>query len=163
MNRISKILTQPTHKAAAQSMFYALGLKPKDMDKPQIGIGSVYYDSNPCNSKLYKLSNLVQDSINKENMIGFKFNTVGVSDGISMGTEGMRYSLPSRELIADSIETIAGAHYYDGLIFIPGCDKNLPASLMALVRLNRPGFIIYGGAMAPNYYNKKKIRYSINI
>lgn len=157
MNRISKILTQPNHKAAAQSMFYALGLKQKDLNKPQIGIGSVYYDSNPCNSKLYKLANTVQDSINKENMIGFKFNTIGVSDGISMGTEGMRYSLPSRELIADSIETIAGAHYYDGLVLIPGCDKNLPASLMALLRLNRPGFIIYGGAMAPNYYKQKKL------
>lgn len=158
MNRVSQAITHPKNKGPAQSMLYALGLSPPDFSKFQVGIGSVAYDSNPCNAKLNKLSKLVQKSINKsDSMIGFKFNTVGVSDGITMGTSGMNYSLPSRELIADSIETIAGAHFYDGLICIPGCDKNLPACLMAMLRLNRPGFIIYGGAMQPSYYNNEKL------
>lgn len=138
-------------------MLYALGLSPPDMNKAQIGIGSMYYDSNPCNAKLNKLACKTQESIKSRDMIGFKFNTIGVSDGITMGTRGMKYSLPSRELIADSIETITNAHFYDGLICIPGCDKNLPASLMALLRINIPGFIIYGGSMQPNIYNSKKL------
>lgn len=159
MNRFSQVITQPRIKGAAQSMLYALGLTPKDMNKAQIGIGTVYYDSNPCNAKLNILSKKIQNSINSYNdkMIGFKYNTIGVSDGISMGTSGMNYSLPSRELIADSIETITGAHHYDGLICVPGCDKNIPACLMALLRLDRPGFIIYGGSMQPSYYNNSKL------
>ena len=129
----------------------------KDLKKPQIGIGTVWYESNPCNSKLNKTAKYVKDSFEKSNYLPFMFNSIGVSDGITMGTEGMCYSLPSRELIANNFETIAAAHYYDGLICIPGCDKNLPAVLMAMCRLNRPSFIIYGGSMPPSLYKGKEL------
>ena len=130
-------------------MLHALNLNKNDLKKPQVGIGSVWFESNPCNSKLNKLSMMCKNSFNKKDIVPFQFSTVGVSDGITMGTDGMKYSLPSRELIADSIETISTAHYYDSLILIPGCDKNLPAAAMALFRTNKPGFIIYGGSMRP--------------
>ena len=127
LNRFSKVLTQNLKSGPAKAMLYSLGMKGDDFNKPQVGIGAVYYESNPCNAKLNILSSIVKKSISEENMIPWKFSTVGVSDGITMGTEGMRYSLPSRELISDSFETIIDAHYYDSFVGIPGCDKNLPA------------------------------------
>lgn len=132
-------------------MLYALGLKKDDMPKPQIGIGSVWYEGNPCNSKLNELSNKCKKSILEKDLIGFQFNTVGVSDGMTMGTRGMNYSLPSRGLIADSVETMVYAHHYDGFIGIPSCDKNLPGMAMAMFRLDRPSMLIYGGSMRPNF------------
>ena len=137
--------------------YIALNLKKKDLSKPQIGIGTIWYESNPCNSKLNIASKYVKKSFNNTGYLPFQFSSVGVSDGITMGTEGMCYSLPSRELIADSFETIVNAHHYDGLICIPGCDKNLPGVLMAMCRVNRPSFIIYGGSMPPSLYNGKEL------
>ena len=157
LNKYSKILTQNVKNSSAKAMLYALNLSKKDLKKPQIGIGTVWYESNPCNSKLNKTAKYVKDSFEKSNYLPFMFNSIGVSDGITMGTEGMCYSLPSRELIANNFETIAAAHYYDGLICIPGCDKNLPAVLMAMCRLNRPSFIIYGGSMPPSLYKGKEL------
>ena len=154
-NSYSKIITNQS--GPAQAMLYSLGLSQKDLKNPQIGIGSVWYESNPCNSHLSSISNKVKDTFKNKDLLGFKFNSIGVSDGISMGTSGMQYSLLSRELIADSFETICRAHHYDGLISIPGCDKNLPGVLISMVRLNRPSFIIYGGAMRPNYYNNQEL------
>ena len=150
LNKYSRILTQNIGNGASQAMLYALNMKKKDLSKAQVGIGAVWYESNPCNAKLNKLSQLVSESLNGSEFHPFKFNSVGVSDGITMGTEGMRYSLPSRDLIANNFETIVNAHYYDGLVCIPGCDKNLPGVLMAMCRLNRPSYIIYGGSMPPN-------------
>ena len=155
LNKFSRVITQPKKNGAAQSMLYALGLTKEDMKKPQIGIGTVWFEGNPCNSKLDGLARQVSNSLSQKNLLPLIFNTVGVSDGMSMGTTGMRYSLPSRELITDSMESIVRGQHYDGLVCIPGCDKNLPASAMALARLNRPGFIIYGGSMKPSYYNIK--------
>jgi dihydroxy-acid dehydratase len=157
LNKYSSILTQNLKSGPARAMLYSLGLKTEDFNKPQVGIGAVYYESNPCNSKLNLLSSIVKTSIKDENLLPWKFNSVGVSDGITMGTEGMRYSLPSRDLIADSFETITDAHNYDSLVSIPGCDKNLPAVAMAMFRLNRPSMIIYGGSMQPSIYNGKEL------
>lgn len=151
LNKFSKIITSGKKNGAAQSMLYALGLNSNDLKKAQIGIGTVWLEGNPCNSKLNNLTNYIASSINTKEMLSMRFNTIGVSDGMSMGTYGMRYSLPSRDLIADSMETVMMAQHYDGLICVPGCDKNLPASAMALARINRPGFIIYGGSMKPTY------------
>ena len=155
LNKFSKIITQPKENGAAQSMLYALGLNKKDLNKPQVGIGTVWFEGNPCNAKLNKISKEVSKTLKQKNLLPFIFNTIGVSDGMSMGTDGMRYSLPSRELITDSMESIVKAQHYDSLICIPGCDKNLPASAMALARINRPGFIIYGGSMKPSFYQVK--------
>ncbi len=157
LNKHSKIITNNIQSGPAQAMLYALNLTKKDMNKPQIGIGSVWYESNPCNSHIDTISNRISSKFKNSDMIGFKFNSIGVSDGISMGTKGMQYSLLSRELIADNFETICRAHHYDGLISIPGCDKNLPGVLMAMCRINRPSFIIYGGSMKPNNYNNKEL------
>lgn len=157
LNKYSRIITSRKDNSAAQAMLYALGLSKKDLEKPQIGIGSMWFDGNPCNSKLDILSKRTKQSIDNKDFLGMRFNTIGVSDGMSMGTKGMRYSLPSRELITDSIESIMTAQHYDSLICLPGCDKNLPASAMALARLNRPGFIIYGGSMKPSFYNNQKL------
>ena len=157
VNKFSKILTQPKERSAAQSMLYALGHSYKDLQKPQVGICSMWYAGNPCNSKLNKLSSMVNTKMLKT-LLPMEFNTIGVSDGMSMGTTGMKYSLLSRDLIADSIETVMTAQHYDSLICIPGCDKNLPGSAIALFRLNRPGFIIYGGSMkSSNTFNSKKL------
>jgi len=153
LNKFSRVLTSNKKNGAAQSMLYALGLSPQDMNKPQIGIGTVWLEGNPCNSKLNGVSNLTAKSLKNFDLLPMRFNTIGVSDGMSMGTDGMRFSLPSRELIADSLETVVSAQHYDGLICIPGCDKNLPASAMALARLNRPGLVIYGGSMRPSYHS----------
>ena len=157
LNKYSKILTQNVKNSSAQAMLYALNLTKKDLKKPQIGIGTIWYESNPCNSKLNKASESVKASFHNSDYLPFQFSSVGVSDGITMGTEGMQYSLPSRELIANNFETIVNAHYYDGLICIPGCDKNLPGVLMAMCRVNRPSFIIYGGSMPPSLYKDKEL------
>ena len=158
LNKYSRIITQSKQNGSAQAMLYALGLTRDDMKKPQVGIGTVWFEGNPCNSKLDQLSKSVKNSLNEKNLLPMRFNTIGVSDGKTMGTDAMRYSLPSRELIADSMEAIINAEHYDASILIPGCDKNLPASAMALARINRPGFIIYGGSMKPNYHlNNNKV------
>lgn len=141
------ILTQPASQGASQAMLYATGLTEADMSKPQVGICSVWYEGNPCNMHLLSLSENVKQGVTQSNCVGYRFNTIGVSDGISMGTTGMRYSLQSRDLIADSIETTMSAHWYDGLIALPGCDKNMPGVIMAMGRLNRPGIMVYGGTI----------------
>lgn len=153
LNKYSKTITQDVTQPAAQAMLYAIGFKEEDFNKAQVGIVSMGWDGNPCNMHLNDLSTLVRENINKiQDLIGLRFYTIGVSDGISMGTDGMRYSLVSRDLIADSIETNAGAQYYDGIIAIPGCDKNMPGSIIAMGRLNRPSIMLYGGTIAPGHY-----------
>jgi dihydroxy-acid dehydratase len=134
-------------------MLYATGMTPEDMNKAQVGIGSVWYEGNSCNMHLLRLSEAVKEGVKKCGLVGMRFNTIGVSDGISMGTEGMCYSLQSRDLIADSIETIMGAQWYDGLITLPGCDKNMPGCLIAMGRLNRPALMVYGGTIRPGSWN----------
>lgn len=142
----------------AKAMYYAIGFREEDFNKAQVGIASMGWDGNPCNMHLNDLATEVRDHINQtDGLLGLRFYAAGVSDGISMGTPGMRYSLVSRDLIADSIETNAGAQYYDALITIPGCDKNLPGSMMAMGRLNRPGIMLYGGAIAPGHYQGEDI------
>jgi dihydroxy-acid dehydratase len=152
LNKYSKTLTQDSTQPAAQAMYYAIGFKEEDFAKAQVGIASMGWDGNPCNMHLNDLATAVKESVIAENLIGLRFHTIGVSDGISMGTDGMRYSLVSRDVIADSIETNAGAQYYDGLICVPGCDKNMPGSVMAMGRLNRPSIMLYGGTIAHGTY-----------
>jgi dihydroxy-acid dehydratase len=153
LNKYSKTLTQDLTQPAAQAMYYAIGFKEEDFSKAQVGIASMGWDGNPCNMHLNDLATSVKKSVDKiDGLIGLRFHTIGVSDGISMGTDGMRYSLVSRDVIADSIETNAGAQYYDALITIPGCDKNMPGSLIAMGRLNRPSIMLYGGTIAPGHY-----------
>lgn len=147
LNKFSRFLTGPKSQGASQAMLYATGLKEEDMNKPQVGVCSVWYEGNPCNMHLLELSEYVKEGVQKTGSVGYRFNTIGVSDGISMGTTGMRYSLQSRDLIADSIETTMGAQWYDGLIALPGCDKNMPGCVMAMARLNRPSIMIYGGTI----------------
>ena len=157
-NRYSKIITQDKSQGASQAMFYALGMKEDDMKKGQIGIGSNWFESNPCNNHLNILSSKVKESINKKtNLIGFCFNTIGVSDGQTNGHSGMHFSLPSRDLIADSYESVVKAHLYDGNIAIPGCDKNIPGCLMGMISINKPSFMIYGGSIKPGLLNNKRI------
>src|SRR6185369_11146526 len=152
LNKYSKTLTQDVTQPAAQAMYYAIGFKEEDFNKGQVGIASMGWDGNPCNMHLNDLASAVKQSVNKTGLLGLIFHTIGVSDGISMGTDGMRYSLVSRDVIADSIETNAGAQYYDALITIPGCDKNMPGSIMAMGRLNRPSIMLYGGTIAAGHY-----------
>lgn len=147
LNSISSRITQPASQGASQAMLYGTGLTPADMDKPQVGIASVWYEGNTCNMHLLHLAEKVKAGVQAAGAIGMRFNTIGVSDGISMGTEGMSYSLQSRDLIADSIETVMCAQWYDALITIPGCDKNMPGCLMAMGRLNRPSLMVYGGTI----------------
>ncbi len=153
LNKVSSRITQPKSQGASQAMLYGTGLTPEDMNKGQVGIGSVWYEGNPCNMHLLTLAQSVKDAVVAEGLVGMRFNTIGVSDGISMGTDGMSYSLQSRDLIADSIETIMGAQWYDGMITLPGCDKNMPGCLMAMGRLNRPGLMIYGGTIRAGKWN----------
>lgn len=155
INKVSSVITEDISQGASQAMLYATGLKEEDMHKAQIGIGSVWYEGNPCNMHLLNLAEEVKKGVKAAGLVGMRFNTIGVSDGISMGTNGMRYSLQSREIIADSIETITGAQWYDGLITIPGCDKNMPGCVMAMIRLNRPSIMIYGGTIKAGEYNGK--------
>ena len=152
MNRYSKTFTQDPTQPAAQAMLYGIGLTKEDMDKAQVGIASMGYDGNTCNMHLNDLAKVVKDGVWKNGMVGLTFGTIGVSDGMSNGTDGMRYSLVSRDVIADSIETICGGQYYDGLITIPGCDKNMPGSIMAMGRLNRPAIMVYGGSIHSGKY-----------
>ncbi len=153
LNKYSKTLTQDETQPGAQAMYYAIGFKEEDFHKAQVGIASMGWDGNPCNMHLNDLATSVKESIDKEDgLLGLRFYTIGVSDGISMGTDGMRYSLVSRDVIADSIECNAGAQYYDALITVPGCDKNMPGSVMAMGRLNRPSIMLYGGTIAPGHY-----------
>jgi dihydroxy-acid dehydratase len=151
LNRYSRRITQPPSQGASQAMLYATGLREEDFDKPQVGIASVWYEGNPCNMHLLDLAAKVKEGVRAAGLVGYRFNTVGVSDGISMGTEGMSYSLPSRDLIADSIETVMGAQWYDALVAIPGCDKNMPGCVMAMARLNRPALMVYGGTIRPGH------------
>lgn len=153
LNKYSKTLTQDETQPAAQAMYYAIGFTEADFNKAQVGIASMGWDGNPCNMHLNDLATAVRASVNStEGLLGLRFHTIGVSDGISMGTDGMRYSLVSRDVIADSIETNAGAQYYDALVCIPGCDKNMPGTVIAMGRLNRPSIMLYGGTIAPGHY-----------
>ncbi|KAL9122140.1 MAG: hypothetical protein Q9187_001303 [Circinaria calcarea] len=149
LNKTSQHVTQPKSQGASQAMLYATGLEPSDMSKAQVGISSVWYSGNPCNMHLLDLNNRVKEGVERSGLIGYQFNTVGVSDAISMGTKGMRYSLQSRDLIADSIETVMGGQWYDANISIPGCDKNMPGVIMAMGRVNRPSLMVYGGTIKP--------------
>ena len=149
LNRHSARITQEPAHASAQAMLYATGLTEDDMAKPQVGIASMWWEGNPCNMHLLDLSKAVAEGVRDVRLVPMRFNTIGVSDGISMGTDGMSYSLPSRDLIADSIETVMRAQWYDGCVTIPGCDKNMPGSLMAMGRVNRPALMVYGGTIAP--------------
>ncbi|VUC29820.1 unnamed protein product [Clonostachys rosea] len=149
LNKVSSNITQPKSQGASQAMLYATGLSEDDMNKAQVGISSVWYEGNPCNMHLLDLSSIVAKSVKDVGLVGYRFNTIGVSDGISMGTTGMRYSLQSREIIADSIETVMNGQWYDGNISLPGCDKNMPGVAMAMGRVNRPSIMVYGGTIQP--------------
>jgi len=152
LNRYSKTLTADPTQPAAQAMLYGIGLTDDDMKKAQVGIASMGYDGNTCNMHLNDLAKVVKTGVWGENLVGLIFNTIGVSDGMSNGTDGMRYSLVSRDVIADSIEAVCGAQYYDAVIALPGCDKNMPGSLIAMGRLNRPAIMVYGGTIKPGHY-----------
>ena len=147
LNKYSSKITQPKSQGASQAMLYATGLSEDDMDKAQVGISSVWYEGNSCNMHLLQLAEKVKEGVRAAGLVGFRFNTVGVSDGIAMGTDGMSYSLQSRDLIADSIETTMSAQWYDANVSIPGCDKNMPGCLIAMGRLNRPSLMVYGGTI----------------
>ena len=147
LNRYSSRITQPRAQGASQAMLLGTGLQPADLDKAQVGIASMWYDGNTCNMHLDRLALAVRTGVSQAGLVGMRFNTIGVSDGISMGTDGMSFSLPSRDVIADSIETVMQAQWYDGLVAIPGCDKNMPGCLMAMGRLNRPALMVYGGTI----------------
>ncbi len=157
LNTYSKTITQDGSQPAAQAMLYALGLTTEDLKKPMIGIASTGYEGNPCNMHLNDLAIHVKKGVQAVNLTGLIFNTIGISDGISMGTPGMRYSLPSRDLIADSMESVVKGMSYDGFIAIAGCDKNMPGAVMAMLRVNRPSIMIYGGTIAAGHYNGQKL------
>ncbi|MDH5413959.1 MAG: dihydroxy-acid dehydratase [Flavobacteriaceae bacterium] len=157
INKFSQNVTQDPTQPAAQAMLHAIGLDDEDLKKPFIGIASTGYEGNPCNMHLNDLSTFVKKGTQESNLVGLIFNTIGVSDGISMGTKGMRFSLPSRDIIADSIETVVQAMNYDGLVTVVGCDKNMPGALMAMLRLNRPSILVYGGTIAAGCHNGKKL------
>jgi dihydroxy-acid dehydratase len=157
LNKYSKTLTQDPTLPAAQAMLYGIGLTDADMEKAQVGIVSTGYDGNTCNMHLNKLAQEVKEAVWKNELVGLTFHTIGVSDGMSNGTEGMRYSLVSREIIADSIEAVCGAQYYDGLIAVVGCDKNMPGALIAMGRLNRPSIMVYGGTIAAGNWKGKQL------
>ncbi len=157
LNKYSSRITQPKSQGASQAMLYGTGMTPDDMNKPQVGIGSMWYEGNTCNMHLLDLGAKVKEGVQAADMVGMRFNTIGVSDGISMGTEGMSFSLQSRDLIADSIETIMGAQWYDALVALPGCDKNMPGCLIAMGRLNRPAIMVYGGTIKPGHYRDESL------
>lgn len=149
LNRYSSRITQPASQGASQAMLYATGLSQADLQKAQVGIASCWYEGNPCNMHLGDLADQVKVGVTDAGLIGMRFNTIGVSDGMSMGTDGMSYSLQSRDLIADSIETVVGAQWYDAVVTLPGCDKNMPGVVMAMGRLDRPAIMVYGGTIQP--------------
>ncbi len=157
MNKYSKTVTQDSTQPAAQAMLHAIGLTYDDLQKPLVGIASTGYEGNPCNMHLNDLSLHVKEGATQADLVGLIFNTIGVSDGISMGTPGMRFSLPSRDLIADSMETVMGAMSYDAMVTVVGCDKNMPGALMAMLRLNRPSVLLYGGTIAAGCLNDQKL------
>ena len=157
LNKYSKELTQNDTRPGAQAMLYALGLSDDDLQKPQVGIASTGWEGNPCNMHLNGLAAEIKGGVQEEKLLGLIFHTIGVSDGMSMGTSGMRFSLPSRDIIADSIETVASAQWYDAIVPVVGCDKNMPGAMMALARLNRPGLVVYGGTIAPGCHQDKKL------
>ena len=157
LNKYSKAVTQDPTQPAAQAMLHAIGMTDADFEKPLIGIASTGYEGNPCNMHLNELAQDIKVGVNEQSLVGLVFNTIGVSDGISMGTPGMRFSLPSRDIIADSIETVVQAMSYDGVVTVVGCDKNMPGAMMALLRLNRPGILVYGGTIAAGCHNDKEL------
>ena len=157
LNKYSRVITQDNSQPAAQAMLYAIGFSDEDFEKPLIGIASTGYEGNPCNMHLNKLALDVKSGVESIDYVGLIFNTIGVSDGISMGTPGMRYSLPSRDIIADSVETVVQAMSYDGLITVVGCDKNMPGALMGMIRLNRPSILLYGGTIDSGCHKNKKL------
>jgi dihydroxy-acid dehydratase len=156
-NKFSSKITKPKSQGASQAMLYATGLTDADMDKPQVGIASVWFEGNSCNMHLLQLAEKVKDGVKAAGMVGFRFNTIGVSDGISMGTDGMSFSLQSRDLIADSIETVMNAQWYDANVSLPGCDKNMPGCIIAMGRLNRPSLIVYGGTIRAGALDGQKL------
>jgi dihydroxy-acid dehydratase len=153
LNKYSSRITQPKSQGASQAMLYGTGMTDEDMQKAQVGIASVWYEGNTCNMHLNNLAEKVKEGVQAAGLVGMRFNTIGVSDGISMGTEGMSYSLQSRDLIADSIETVMHAQWYDANISLPGCDKNMPGCLMAMGRVNRPSLMVYGGTIKPGHWH----------
>lgn len=157
LNKFSRHVTQPKSQGASQAMLYGTGMTEEDMNKAQVGIASVWYEGNTCNMHLNTLAARVKEGVVAADLVGMRFNTIGVSDGISMGTDGMSYSLQSRDLIADSIETIMGGQWYDSLVALPGCDKNMPGCLIAMGRLNRPALMIYGGTIKPGLFDSEKL------
>jgi dihydroxy-acid dehydratase len=157
LNKFSRTLTQEVTNPAAKAMLYGIGLTPEDMNKAQIGIASTGYEGNPCNMHLNGLSVHVKKGIQENGMVGLIFHTIGVSDGMTNGNDGMSYSLPSRDIIADSIENVVGAQWYDGVIAVVGCDKNMPGAMMALARVNRPGMLVYGGTIRSGSYKGEKL------
>ena len=157
LNKYSSEITQPKAQGASQAMLYAIGLREQDMAKPQVGIASMWFEGNPCNMHLLQLGEKVKEGVIAAGLVGLRFNTIGVSDGISMGTEGMSFSLQSRDLIADSIETVMAAQWYDANISIPGCDKNMPGCIIAMGRLNRPSLMIYGGTIRAGHHGGEKL------
>ncbi len=157
LNKYSRRITQDDSLPAAQAMLHGIGLSDEDLKKAQVGIVSTGWEGNTCNMHLNDLAGEVKAGVNEQDLIGLIFHTIGVSDGMSMGTEGMRYSLPSRDIIADSIETVASAQWYDGLVTVVGCDKNMPGAMMALGRLNRPALLMYGGTISPGCYKDQKL------
>lgn len=157
LNKYSRTLTQDESQPASQAMLYGVGLSENDMNKAQVGIVSTWFEGNTCNMHLNSLSQLVKTGVLKQDLVGLQFNTIGISDGITNGTEGMRYSLVSRELIADSVESVTAAHYYDGLITIAGCDKNMPGMAIAMIRADRPSLMVYGGTIASGNYKGNKL------
>ena len=157
LNQYSSKITQPKSQGASQAMLYATGLSEEDLSKPQVGISSVWFEGNPCNMHLLQLAERVKGGVEDAGLVGLRFNTIGVSDGISMGTDGMSYSLQSRDIIADSIETVMSAQWYDANISIPGCDKNMPGCVIAMGRLNRPSLMIYGGTIRAGHHGDQKL------
>ncbi|HWI90499.1 MAG TPA: dihydroxy-acid dehydratase [Flavisolibacter sp.] len=153
LNKYSKVLTQDETQPAAQAMLYGIGLTDEDLKKAQVGVVSMGYDGNTCNMHLNDLAKIIKQGVWDNDLVGLIFNTIGVSDGMANGTDGMRYSLVSRDIIADSIEAVCGAQYYDAVVALPGCDKNMPGSIIAMGRLNRPSIMVYGGTIAPGHYN----------
>jgi dihydroxy-acid dehydratase len=157
LNKYSKTITQDETQPASQAMLYGVGFSDEDMKKPQVGIASTWFEGNTCNMHLNGLSKFVKEGVQKHGQVGLQFNTIGISDGITNGTDGMRYSLVSREVIADSVEAVTAAHYYDGLVTIAGCDKNMPGMTMAMIRLNRPSLMVYGGTIASGKYKGRTL------
>jgi dihydroxy-acid dehydratase len=157
LNKYSSRITQRASQGGSQAMLYGVGLTPEDMAKPQVGVASMWYEGNTCNMHLLDLAAEISVGLKEAGLVALRFNTIGVSDGMSMGTEGMNFSLPSRDLIADSIETVVSAQWYDACVVVPGCDKNMPGSLIALARLNRPGLMVYGGTIQPGHWKDRKL------